>query len=142
ELAPSGFRSVRIDKIVISVASTTTQDVKLELGSSSEQVTVEAGTQTIQTSESAISQLIDRRVWESMPLETRSQNEFINLVAGAVPQIFNDTGRGASVNGPRSGSGNYLVEGADTNEQGQGGVALHGAGGANTTISPDAIQEY
>ena len=31
----------------------------------------------------------------------------------------------------------------DNNEQGQGGVAIiGGAGGANTSISPDAIQEY
>src|SRR5207237_2393489 len=64
------------------------------------------------------------------------------LVAGAVPEGFNQTFRRASVNGTRCGTGNYLVEGADNNEQGQGGVALQGPGGANTTISPDAIQEY
>ena len=96
-----------------------------------------------ETSESAVSQLVDRRVWEQMPLETRTQNEFINLVAGAVPQIFDNTFRGAAVNGTRTGTGNYLVEGVDNNEQGQGGVAIiGGAGGANTSISPDAIQEY
>ena len=71
--------------------------------------------------------------WESMPMQSRSQNELINMVAGAEPEAFNNTGRGASVNGTRSGTGNYLVEGADNNEQGQGGVALMGPGGANTT---------
>src|ERR1700704_3380474 len=39
-----------------------------------------------------------------------------------------------------------MVEGVDNNEQGQGGVALCGTpcgqGGANTSISPDAIEEY
>jgi hypothetical protein len=142
DLIPKGFKGVKIAGIVITVGTVTTHDVKLELGAASEQVTVEAGAQLVQSVDASVSQLIDRRVWESIPLETRSQNELINLVAGAEPEAFNPTARGASVNGARSGTGNYLVEGADNNQQGQGGVALQGPGGANTTISPDAIQEY
>ena len=143
EAAPSGFRSVKVENVIVTVATVTNRDIKLEVGTTNEQVTVEGNTQQVQTSESAVSQLVDRRVWEQMPLETRTQNEFINLVAGAVPQIFDNTFRGAAVNGTRTGTGNYLVEGVDNNEQGQGGVAIiGGAGGANTSISPDAIQEY
>jgi len=42
-----------------------------------------------------------------------------------------------------SGAGNYLVDGFDNNDQGQGGAGVtYGSGGAVTTISPDAIQEY
>ena len=56
------------------------------------------------------------------------------------------TFRGAAVNGVRTGGGNFMVEGVDNNEQGQGGVAICGTpcgqGGANTSISPDAIEEY
>ena len=142
DIAPKGFKGVHVANVVVTVGTTTTRDVKLELGAATELVEVQAGTQLVQTTDASISQLIDRRVWESIPIETRSQNELINLVAGAVPEGFNQTFRGASVNGTRSGTGNYLVEGADNNEQGQGGVALQGPGGANTTISPDAIQEY
>ena len=142
ETSPKNFKAVKIANIVVSVGTTTNLDVSLELGTGSEQVTVEAGGQLVQLTDASVSQLIDRRVWESIPLETRSQNELINLVAGAEPEAFNRTFRGASVNGTRSGTGNYLIEGADNNEQGQGGVALEGPGGANTTISPDAIQEY
>src|SRR5262249_20792040 len=39
----------------------------------------------------------------------------------------------------------YLVEGTDNNEQGQAGrsqISLYDKGGASTSISPDAIQEY
>jgi len=142
EANPTGFKGVKIQNIVVSVGTTTTQDVRLEIGQATEQLTVEGGSQLVQTEDASVSQLIDRRVWQSIPIETRSQNELINLVAGAEPEAFTMTGRGASVNGTRSGTGNYLVEGADNNEQGQGGVALAGPGGANTTISPDAIQEY
>ena len=147
EVAPKGFKSVKVQNVVVTVGTTATADVKLELGATSEQVTVEAGAQLVQTEDAALSQLIDRRVWENMPLEARNPNDFINLVAGAVPeQIAGGTFRGAAVNGTRTGTGNFLVEGVDNNEQGQGGVAICGTacgqGGANTSISPDAIQEY
>src|SRR5260370_15017588 len=125
----------------------TNRDVKLEVGAATEQVTVEAGQQLIQTEDSSLSQLVDRRVWENMPLEARNANDFINLVAGAVPeQLAGFTFRGAAVNGTRTGSGNFMVEGVDNNEQGQGGASLCGTqcgqGGANTSVSPDAIKEY
>jgi len=150
EMAPKGFKGSKISNIIISVGTTRNEDIHLELGASSEQVTVEAGAQTVQTTESSVSTLVDRRVWQSMPLETRDQNQFINLLAGAAQGNIalnaanGGTDRGAAVNGTRSGTGNYLVEGFDNNDQGLGGGGSIGAstGGANTTISPDAIQEY
>ena len=147
EIAAKGFKSTRVQNIIVSVGTVTTRDVKLEVGAATEQVTVEAGQQIIETEDSALSTLVDRRVWENMPIEARNSNDFINLVAGAVPE--NEAGgtyRGASVNGVRTGGGNFEVEGVDNNEQGQGGVSLCGTlcgqGGSNTSISPDAIEEY
>ena len=147
EVGSKGFKSSKVQNVVVSVGTTTTRDVKLEVGTTSEQVTVEAGQQIVQTEDSALSTLIDRRVWEKMPLEARNSNDFINLVAGAVPEAqAGGTFRGAAVNGVRTGGGNFMVEGVDNNEQGQGGVSLCGTqcgqGGANTSISPDAIEEY
>jgi outer membrane receptor protein involved in Fe transport len=147
EISAKGFKSTNVQNIVVSVGTITARDLRLEVGASTEQVTVEAGQQIVESEDSSLSQLIDRRVWENMPLEARNSNDFINLVAGAVPeQIAGGTFRGASVNGVRTGAGNYMVEGVDNNEQGQGGVAICGLpcgqGGANTSISPDAIEEY
>jgi outer membrane receptor protein involved in Fe transport len=147
EVASKGFKATKVQNVIVSVGTATTRDVKLEVGAATEQVTVEAGAQIVETENSALSSLIDRRVWENMPLEARNANDFINLVAGAVPeQQAGGTFRGAAVNGVRTGGGNYMVEGVDNNEQGQGGVSLCGTqcgqGGANTSISPDAIEEY
>jgi len=141
----AGFKSVTVKEIAISVGSTFNQDVKLQLGTSSEVVDVVSGAQLVQTAESQVSSLVDQRVWQSMPLEVRNQNEFINLVAGAAPSGMVGNGdRGAAVNGARTGSGNYLVEGVDNNDQGQGGRSQlsDAGGGAATGISPEAIQEY
>jgi len=140
-----GFKPVNVKDIVINVGSSQARDIKLAIGSSEEVVNVEAGAQLVQTTESQVSTLVDQRVWQSMPLEVRNQNEFINLVAGAVPDdVIGNGGRGAAVNGARTGSGNYLVEGVDNNDQGQGGRGQlsDASGGAATGISPEAIQEY
>src|SRR5207237_8515710 len=111
-----------------SDGTVTTRDVKMELCATTETIEVQAGTQLVQTTDAAVSQLIDRRVWEQMPLEARNPNDFINLVAGAVPEATaGNTFRGAAVNGTRTGTGNYMVEGVDNNEQGQGGVSLCGS---------------
>lgn len=138
-----GFRSFEVTDVVVTVGRTVTQDIHLELGAASEVVQVEAGVQLVQSTESQVGDVLDQRIWQSLPLETRSQNEFINNLAGVVPNDFAGTGRGASVDGARTGTGNFMVEGYDNNDQGLGGGgSLMGPGGANTTISPDAIQEY
>jgi hypothetical protein len=146
EISPKGFKSTKIQNIVMTVGTIVTRDVKLEVGTTNEQVTVEAGAQLVQTEDSSLSQNVDRQVWTNMPLETRSQNEFIALLPGAEPADAANLGtdRGAAVNGTRSGSGNFMVEGFDNNDQGLGGAGSLGGGpgGANTTISPDAIEEY
>jgi len=51
-LSPKGFRSVRVQDIVVSVGGATTRDVKLKVGARGEQVMVEAGAQTVQTTAS------------------------------------------------------------------------------------------
>jgi hypothetical protein len=128
------------------VGQTTTRDIKLEVGAATEQVTVEAGAQMVQTEDTDLSENIDRRVWQDMPLEDRNSNAFIGLLAGAEPaaNAMLGTDRGAAVNGTRSGTGNYMVEGFDNNDQGLGGAGAIGTGpgGANTSVSPDAIEEY
>ncbi|HXR99329.1 MAG TPA: carboxypeptidase regulatory-like domain-containing protein [Pyrinomonadaceae bacterium] len=138
----TGFKSSQIDNVTLTVAQTVTQDVKLEVGVATETVTVQSGgEQLAQPNESSVSTLLNRNVWESFPLENRDTNEFINILPGAVPDAFAGSTRGAAVNGTRGGMGNFLVEGYDNNDQGQGGRGALVSGGI-TSISPDAIQEY
>ena len=141
-----GFRKSQVSGIVISVGTIATVDVHLELGGATESITVEAGAELVTPSESQISELIDRTVWQNLPLEVRNQNTFINLVAGVAPDGFNNveltgTTRGAAVNGARPGMGNFMLEGFDNNDIGQGGRGSEGRG-AVTSISPEAIQEF
>jgi len=140
-----GFKVAKVEGIVMTVGTTITHDIKLEVGAPADVVTVTSGAELVQSTESAVSTLVDRNVWQNMPLEVRNQNTFINLVAGAVPDAMAGSTRGAAVNGARGGAGNYLVEGTDNNDQGQAGrgqLSPVDPGGAATSISPDAIGEY
>ena len=138
----SGFKTAAVENIVLTVGQITTQDIKLEVGTPSETVTVIAsGEQLAQPADASVSALLSRSVWENYPLENRDTNEFINLLPGAVPDEFAGSTRGAAVNGARGGTGNFIVEGYDNNDQGQGGRGALVAGGI-TSISPEAIQEY
>ena len=144
EVNPKGFKSVKVQNIVPAVGLIVTRDVKLEVGATTEQVTVEAGVQLIQTEDASLGEAVDRRVWQDMPLETRSSNEFLALLPGAEPStIAQVADRGPAINGTRPGSGNFEVDGFNNNDQGLGGGGVSfGSGGSVTTISPDAIQEY
>ena len=144
EVATKGFKTAKVQNIVVTVGTIITRDVKLEVGATTEQVTVEAGAQLVQAEDAALSQNVDRQVWTNMPLETRSQNDFMGLVVGAEPAAqANIADRGPAVNGTRSGAGNFMVDGFSNNDQGlSGGGVVNGAGGAVTSISPDAVEEY
>ncbi|HEV8430434.1 MAG TPA: TonB-dependent receptor [Pyrinomonadaceae bacterium] len=138
----AGFKSTQIENVTLTVAQNVTQDIKLEIGVATETVTVQSGgEQLAQPNESSVSTLLNKNVWENFPLENRDTNEFINILPGAVPDAFAGSTRGAAVNGTRGGMGNFLVDGYDNNDQGQGGRGSTVAGGI-TSISPDAIQEY
>jgi hypothetical protein len=141
----SGFKTAEAAGILVSTGTVVTQDIHMEIGAATQKVLVKAGGEHIDTTDSSVSTLVDRRLWQSLPLETRTQNTFINILPGVVPDQFGGTGRGAAVNGLRPGMSNYLLDAYDNNDQGQGGAGVggaEGAPGAVTQLSPDAIQEY
>ncbi len=133
-----GFSTAKVDNFATSVGTVVTQNVQLAVGSEGTTVEVQGGSiEQVQTDTSSVSQLVDKQIWQESPLSVRDSNQFVGLTAGASPGF---TGRGFAINGARSGAGNFQVEGADNNDQGQGGSG--NGGGAVTSISPDAIQEY
>lgn len=141
-VAATGFKSLQLENVILTVGQTVTRDIKLEVGVQTETVTVVAGgEQLTQPAESSVSTLLPQSTWQNFPLENRDTNEFMDLMPGAVPSVFNGSTRGAAVNGARGGMGNFLVEGYDNNDQGQGGRGSTVSGGV-TSISPEAIQEY
>ena len=150
-LVAKGFANYEWDGLVVTVGQVVTHNITMELGKTGTVVTVEAqGVQLVQTESSEVSGLIDRNTLAALPLEVRDPGAFVNLMPGAVPSSlgnveFNGSTRGAAVNGSRGGTGNFLIDGFDNNDQGQGGRGHNTTGslpGAITGISPDAVQEF
>lgn len=140
EVSAKGFSTSSVTGLSTSVGTVITQNVVLGIGSEATVVEVAGSNEEqVQVDTSSLSQLISSTVWQDSPLANRSQNDFVGLVAGAAPDSAS-TGRGFAINGARTGTGDFLADGYDNNDQGQGGAA--NGGGAVTTISPDAIQEF
>lgn len=86
----SGFSTFVQSGIRLSVDQMATQNVTLQVGQVSEQITVEAEAELIPTRTATGSQLVDRKRIEELPLQGRRPERLIYLAAGTV-----DLGRNA-----------------------------------------------
>jgi len=135
QVTAKGFETGIVKNFATSVGTVITENVTLAIGDAGTTIEILAGSvEQVQTDTSSVSQLIDQQIWQESPLSVRDSNSFVGLVAGASGDSAG-TGRGYAVNGARTGTGNFIVEGFDDNDQGQGDPAV-------ATMSPDAIQEY
>lgn len=142
EVTAPGFSRGQVSGIETSVGTVITQNVILPVGTESTTVEVQAGaTEQVQTDTAEVSQLIDSQVITQSPLLRRDTNSLVGLTAGAANDSAG-TGRGYAVNGARTGTGNFLLNGFDDNDQGLGGGGSFFSGGALVSLSPDAVQEY
>jgi hypothetical protein len=79
-----GFRKYRETKIVLDTAESFGLNIKLELGSVSETVTISASAATLDDKTSVISQTFEPAEVADLPLGDRRTMNLINLMAGAV----------------------------------------------------------
>jgi hypothetical protein len=145
-VSASGFAVYEVAGLVVTVGQTVTTDVKLELGKTGTVVTVEAaGVQLVNTANAEVSDLINQNTIQNLPLEVRDATIFVNLIPGSVPNDFNASTRGAAINGMRGGMGNFMMDGSDNNDYGQGGRGKNATGtipGGEVGVSPDAVEEF
>lgn len=86
KIVANGFRAMTQAQVQVTVNAVTRVDVKLELGSVSDTVTVEGSVATLQTDKSDTRSSIDQKVIETLPLnQYRNYQALINLVPGASP---------------------------------------------------------
>src|SRR5713101_6192748 len=155
-----GFKEIAIKEFQLNVQDKLEQNFSLEIGSVSETVTVEAGASMINTTDASVSTVVDQTYIKNMPLNGRSFQDLILLTPGIVtnsPQSFPAFGLTGefSVNGQRTESNYYTVDGVSANVGASAGaVYVQGAGpsgslAASTAlgttqalVSVDALQEF
>jgi hypothetical protein len=163
-LRKPGFKEIAIKDFELHVQDKLEQNFSLEIGSISETVTVEAGGLVINTTDASVSTVVDQSYVKNMPLNGRSFQDLIMLTPGVVTQTNQQTSPTGSplgqtgefsVNGQRTESNNYSVDGVAANVGAAAGANMTlGAGpsgsvGASTAlgttqalVSVDDLQEF
>jgi hypothetical protein len=152
------FSTAISDSISLTVGQTLVFNVKLVVGSRSDQVTVTTGSQRINTTDGTVGTVIDQRLVEDMPLNGRSIQDLISMVPGVVtesPQVGGNVGWNGdfSVNGQRTESNYYMVDGVSGNTNSGSGLGPGNSDGGvlgSTTalgttqslVPIDALQEF
>ncbi len=123
----TGFSTYVQKGIGLQVGQAASQNVTLAVGAITQQVTVEGNANQVTTDDAAISQVIDEKSMESMPLNGREAQQLVFLVPGAVDVTSQNCGANceggvlpgeqyAKVNGGGSNGVYYLLDGVDYND--------------------------
>jgi hypothetical protein len=146
--AAAGFKTSEIGAVTLNVTETPELSRTLEVGAQSEQVTVEATAETLQTQSSTLGTTVGTKTVSELPLASRNYTQIIGLSAGAAMDVNNATyfGKGTqdmSVNGNDPGQNNFQMDGVAVNNMANRGSSNDGGIYAGIGIpNPDAIQEF
>jgi hypothetical protein len=120
KVTASGFKPLTQTNLTVGANTVVNADAKLQVGSVSEQVTVEASTVSLQTEKTDLHTELTEKAILEMPLnQYRNYQTLINLVPGATPGVFQnaiaDTPERAlstNINGTNRNNNNTRVDGA------------------------------
>ena len=154
EVEETGFKRLIKPDVILHVQDALEIDFEMTLGPASDSVTVKSGAPLVNTESATVSTVIDRAFVDNLPLNGRSFQTLIMLAPGAVvtATAFDDQGQ-FSVNGQRADANYFTIDGVSANfgvtgyfplAQTAGGAlpALSAAGGTNSLVSADAMQEF
>jgi len=144
----NGFKIAEVSTFNVSVTETPVLDRTLEVGAQTEQVTVEAVSETLQTATSTLGTTVGTRAMTALPLSNRNYTQIIAMSTGASVGVGNATsfGKGTpdiSVNGNNPGQNNFQMDGVAVNNIANNGSSNDsGIYGGIGIPNPDAIQEF
>lgn len=150
DIEKSGFKRLTRGPIQVEVQSAIRIDASLQVGDVNQVVEVTAQTPLLQTEQASLSQVVEGRTVQEMPLNGRNVLNLIGLVPGVVPQgsstgnpMGNQSG-GATTN--PNGWGNYQIGGGMANQSATfiDGAPINMSYVNSTVLVPtqDAIQEF
>ena len=109
----TGFKSIRFDDNVLTVAQALVINARFAVGSVTEVVEVNgSATASIETETSQLSTVVDSKTMNDLPLLTRNAYELVLLSPGVIQP--NNGSFGFAVNGSRDRNNNFLLDGAAT----------------------------
>lgn len=138
-----GFKTLVRKNVELHVADITSVDFTLELGGETQSVTVEAGSQVVNTDTSSMGGLVESREIQNLPLNGRNYIDLTLMQPGvsANPNTNKSgsyTGVWFATNGASIRSNNFTIDGAIMQDVNSGSTADF----AGRTLGLDGIQEY
>lgn len=150
DVVRQGFRDFARQPIAVQIQSSVRINVRMEVGEASQTVTVSTAAPLIDSATSTLSQMVEGRTVEQLPLDGRNVLNLIELTPGVIAQGgASGNPQGNQLNGAYSnpnGWGNYQIGGGNA---GQSASFIDGAS-INVTYlnatafvpTQDAIQEF
>lgn len=140
-LSKDGFQTTSISNLYLPVATATTRNVQLQIGSVSETIEVKSeGSVSLNTTDSTIGNNFDLRAVAALPSEFRDDPAaLLRLQPGVVSaQGFDPSGsRDGAVAGARADQNNITVDGIDATD-----FAFGTSFATQAAIPVDAVQEF
>lgn len=150
EATAQGFGTVEVKDIVVTVGSDSRVDLKVQVGSVSQTVTVSEAAPLVNTTDSTLGNIVNDRQVADLPLNGRNWVDLAFMqpgvqefpsggrVNGAVGNSPGQTGRVFSTNGATIQSNYVSLDGANMMTF----IGVNGSSGLGTTLGVDGIQEY
>jgi carboxypeptidase family protein len=141
----TGFRKIIIANVRLDVDQKARVDLKLQVGTASEEITVEGGAALVQTDTSDLSGTVNETQIKNLPLNGRDFVQLTRIIPGVMRGIpgANIDGAGSlawrasasfSANGLRTRDNTFLLDGVDNNETWLNSVVIF--------PSIDALEEF
>src|SRR5246127_2895453 len=134
----SGFSNFTAEDLVVTVGEDATYNAKLELHGVQQTVTVTSQVAAVETTKSEVSQTVDQRRIDNLPINGRNYINFTltnsQTTRDVSPTIGPAPNSGLNIAGARARSNMVTVDGADAVDNSVNGI--------RSTVSQEAVQEF
>src|ERR1700677_1918490 len=139
-----GFDTSVSNELILTVGENLALNFQMRIGSTQQEVTVDAGSQILNTTDASVGTVIDRKFVENIPLNGRSFQDLISMTPGVLtqsPESNSQLGSSGdfSVNGQRTESNYYSVDGVSANISAGSGNGISGAATGGTLSGINAL---
>src|SRR6476620_223879 len=126
EVRAAGFRTAIVEHLTIEVARIVVQDFRLEVGDITQTINVASVTPLVETATVSVSQVINERTAQEIPLNGRYLTDLALLTAGSVtppqngflsPPTRGGGSLGINTSGNREDTANFQINGITINDQ-------------------------
>src|SRR5499427_1858120 len=132
----TGFRTFTGTDNVLTVGAPLVLDISLTVGAVTEKVTVTGGYERLDTTTATVSDVLEKKQIQDLPLNGRNPLGLLTLEPGVL-QRTNGAGGSTNVFGSRDRAHNVTIDGIDANES-----TVPNPQGNIQRLNPDNVQEF